>query len=155
MKHERKWPSCFEQSLKWIFNISMFPGNQLLIRGHQSSLSSLNCIKCIWPFAMRMCACDKIIHRSSDFFNIVIKPLDHIATLRIFNYNYVNWQTFHFSHTISNISGPIMVLPSRWKKNTFISLWSNVHAKVLKLNLCIKLLRILHLTLMSIFGGDL
>lgn len=60
--------SCSTQSLMWILHLSLFTDNQLLIRAHQPSLSSLNCIKCIWPFAMEICTCDKIMNKSSFFF---------------------------------------------------------------------------------------
>ena len=59
--------SCSTQSLMWILHLSLFTDNQLLIRAHQPSLSSLNCIKCIWPFAMEICTCDKIMNKSSFF----------------------------------------------------------------------------------------
>ena len=60
--------SCSTQSLMWILHLSLFTDNQLLIRAHQPSLSSLNCIKCIWPFAMEICTCDKIMNKSRFFF---------------------------------------------------------------------------------------
>lgn len=66
--------------------LSLFTANQLLIRGHQPSLFSLNCIKCIWPFAMEIVHLTKLWTEAlAIFLNILIKPLDDIAMPLYFN----------------------------------------------------------------------
>lgn len=70
--------------------LSLFTANQLLIRGHQPFLFSLNCIKCIWPYAMEIVHVTKLWTEALVFFfNHMIKPLDCRATpLYFYSCNY-------------------------------------------------------------------
>lgn len=83
--------------------LSLFTANQLLIRGHQPFLFSLNCIKCIWPYAMETVHVTKLWTEALVFFffltiwlsPLTVEPHHYTSTAVI-----IKWKTFHVSHAI-------------------------------------------------------